>query len=175
MPIINCFAVFGNNLFVGGMPGPVPGYSSVDLSVDSGRYWISLANDLDHSAFSLAVCDTNILVGTENGVWRRPLSTTVAEVWPISGDKPTEIRLDQNYPDPVNSTTVMGFSIPHSGYVSLNVYDLNGREIARLVNENLSEGHYSVSWDAGGVPNGVYRYVLETEGIVRNRNLIVMK
>ena len=78
-------------------------------------------------------------------------------------------RLEQNYPNPFNPTTTMEFQIPPSpfsqkgekgGFVNLIVYDILGREIAILVNEEKPPGFYTVQWNASNFPSGVYFYRL---------------
>lgn len=75
---------------------------------------------------------------------------------------PTAFGLDQNFPNPFNPDTKIGFRVPGpgSGRVRLAVYDLMGREVAVLVEGNKAPGSYTVSWDAGGMASGVYFYRL---------------
>jgi len=68
--------------------------------------------------------------------------------------------LNQNYPNPFNPKTNIKFSIPKSSFVTLKVYDMLGKEIASLVNEDLSAGVYSFDFNAGGLASGVYFYKL---------------
>ncbi len=72
----------------------------------------------------------------------------------------TGFSLSQNYPNPFNPSTTIEFSIPKYSFVTLKVYDLLGREIEQLVNENLNGGQYSVRFDASNYPSGVYFYKL---------------
>ncbi|MCK9281117.1 MAG: T9SS type A sorting domain-containing protein, partial [Melioribacteraceae bacterium] len=71
-------------------------------------------------------------------------------------------QLNQNYPNPFNPTTQISFSLPRTENVSLIVYDINGNEIKRLVNnDNLSAGSYNLTWngtDGNGskVASGIY-------------------
>ena len=168
---IYSLAVIGRNLFIGTDQG-------VYRTSDNGRSWVSentgLANN-GGTVGSLAVNDTLLFAGINDRVWKRSLSEITASVRQTASDLPTEVRLEQNYPNPVNGSTTIGFSIPASGWVSLRVYDIDGREVATLVNENLSQGGYSVSWNSTEISNGSYRYVLESDGVVQTRSLIVMK
>jgi hypothetical protein len=72
----------------------------------------------------------------------------------------SRFELGQNYPNPFNPSTSISFAIPRSSFVSLQVYDVLGREIATLVNENLEAGSYKAEWNAAGQPSGVYFYRL---------------
>jgi hypothetical protein len=69
---------------------------------------------------------------------------------------PTMFALEQNYPNPFNPATSFGFRIADRGFVSLQVYDLLGREVVTLVNEVKQPGEYSVKWDATSAPTGLY-------------------
>jgi len=69
--------------------------------------------------------------------------------------------LSQNYPNPFNPSTKIQFSVVSSQLTVLKIYDLLGREVATLVNDELSPGSYAVTWDATGYPSGIYFYKLE--------------
>jgi hypothetical protein len=84
-------------------------------------------------------------------------------------------RLDQNFPNPFNSGTTIGFALEHSGQVSLKVYNLLGEEIATLISEELPSGTYYRQWDAGGLPSGVYFYRLQTTEFLQTRKLQLLK
>jgi len=88
---------------------------------------------------------------------------------PISTEVPDKFTLYQNYPNPFNPVTKIKFAVPLSplyergdkgGFVTLKVYDVLGREVSTLVNEQLSPGTYKVEWDARAYPSGVYFYKL---------------
>ncbi len=74
------------------------------------------------------------------------------------GDGPSLFRLYQNYPNPFNPSTIIGYEARGTGHewVNIAVYDLLGREVAMLVNENKAPGNYSVTWNAAGLAGGVY-------------------
>jgi len=61
------------------------------------------------------------------------------------------------------------------GYVSLKIYDINGREISTLVNEKMSAGSYIVQWDASNYSSGSYLYKLDSEGFTETKKMILMK
>jgi hypothetical protein len=71
---------------------------------------------------------------------------------------PTEYELAQNFPNPFNPKTDIQFSLPRSSRTTLKIYDILGREVATLLNDNLAAGRYSVSFDASSLPSGVYFY-----------------
>jgi hypothetical protein len=71
---------------------------------------------------------------------------------------PTEFTLEQNYPNPFNPSTTISFSIPEKSFVTLKVYDMLGREVAELVNEELETGNFEKTFDASSLSSGVYIY-----------------
>jgi N-acetylmuramoyl-L-alanine amidase len=71
---------------------------------------------------------------------------------------PAEYQLAQNFPNPFNPKTDIQISLPHSSRTTLKIYDVLGREVATLLNDNLGAGRYTVSFDASSLPSGVYFY-----------------
>lgn len=70
----------------------------------------------------------------------------------------------ENYPNPFNKETKIVYEIPESGKVSLVVYDIIGKEVAVLINQNQDSGKYSVVFNAEKLPQGIYSYKLKMEG-----------
>ncbi len=102
--------------------------------------------------------------------------TTLKEKQDTEGKKETidEFSL-QNYPNPFNPVTVISFSIAEKSFVTLTVYDLLGREVNTLVNQNKESGSYSVRFDASSLSSGVYIYRLETNQKVLTKRMTVIK
>jgi hypothetical protein len=76
----------------------------------------------------------------------------------------TDFSLSQNYPNPFNPSTTINFSIPKSGFVTLKVYDVNGREVKSLVNSNMTAGKYEVNANFASLNSGVYFYTINVSG-----------
>ncbi|MEO8169042.1 MAG: T9SS type A sorting domain-containing protein, partial [bacterium] len=70
--------------------------------------------------------------------------------------RPTEYRIHSSYPNPFNPSTTIRYDLPEPGRISLMVYDLLGRKVAELMNEEKTAGYHSVTWNAEGVASGVY-------------------
>lgn len=64
--------------------------------------------------------------------------------------------LAPNYPNPFNSTTVIGFNLPKAGHARLEVFNAAGRRVAVLADKDMTAGFHRITWDASGVPSGVY-------------------
>ena len=88
---------------------------------------------------------------------------------------PLENSLAQNFPNPFNPATEINYSIAEGGYVTLKVYDVTGREVASLVNENKPAGRYSVSFNGNKFASGVYFYVLRSSSFVQTKKFMLVK
>lgn len=84
-------------------------------------------------------------------------------------------RLLQNYPNPFNPTTMIPFDLPNEGRVTLKVFDLLGRSIITLLDENLAAGHHEIQFDGSQLASGIYFYRLEFDGQIKYRRMLLMK
>ena len=76
---------------------------------------------------------------------------------------PNEYILYQNYPNPFNPTTQFSFGIPEAGHVTLEIFDILGRKIETVVDEQLNAGNYTYTWNATKIASGIYFYRLKTD------------
>ncbi|MDR3627255.1 MAG: T9SS type A sorting domain-containing protein, partial [Ignavibacteriaceae bacterium] len=83
--------------------------------------------------------------------------------------------LSQNYPNPFNPSTRIEYSLPKSEHVTLKVYDILGREVATLVNENKQTGSYSIQFNAGKFASGVYIYRIQAGSFTQTKKLLLLK
>lgn len=93
----------------------------------------------------------------------------------ISAEIPGGFSLSQNYPNPFNPVTNIVFSLPKSGLTKLKVFDITGKEIAVLVNQNLSAGTYNVDFDASHLSSGTYFYMMEANEFREVKKMVVVK
>ncbi len=93
----------------------------------------------------------------------------------IEGETIRDYKLYQNYPNPFNPSTNIRFAVPKSGYVSVKVYNLLGREMETLAGGSMNAGVYETEWKAGGYASGVYYCRIETEGYIDVIKMILMK
>jgi len=118
--------------------------------------WTSLSYPTDWSFTNPVPC---IIIGINN------LATEI----------PSEYKLSQNYPNPFNPMTSIKFSMPKSGFVSLKIYDVLGREVAELVNQVEAAGTYIVDFDASKLTSGMYFYKLEVNDFVAVKKMVLVK
>jgi len=129
--------------------------------------------------FPLSVPPDSVVLDPDGWILKQVVPfTSVAEL----NGSPYEFRLYQNYPNPFNPTTVIPFSVESANgrmgdpvKVTLKVYDILGREVRTLVNENLPEGSYEVTWDATNMPSGVYFYRMTAGTFVQTRRMVLMR
>ncbi len=97
---------------------------------------------------------------------------------------PTEFKLYQNYPNPFNPATIIRYSIPNDGFLTgafgndktvLKVYDILGKEVVMLVNEEQKPGVYEVMFDASNLPSGIYFYRLVAGDFAETKRMILVK
>lgn len=156
----------------------------IDLSTDNGMTWTDIAS-WDVCTFansivsSLAIGDTNLYAGTALispiGIFRRPLSQMVTAVKEKVRATPATFSLSQNFPNPFNPSTVIGYQLPANSLVTLKVYDVLGREVRTLVNEREGAGDHSITFNAADLPSGVYFYRLTAGSFVETKRLVVIK
>lgn len=124
--------------------------------------------------YALAIFNNYVFAGTNQGIYRRSLSEFIG-INNISNIEPDYYSLHQNYPNPFNPTTQIKFDLSKISYVKLNVYDVLGKEVAALVNEELKAGEYSVDWNAFNYPSGVYFYAIQAGYYSETKKMILIK
>jgi hypothetical protein len=115
--------------------------------------------------------DGTIYAGTDNGVYVTS-GVTAVDTSPLH---PESISLSQNYPNPFNPGTRITYSVDSPRSIVLTVYDLLGREVALLVDEEQEAGTHSITWNANGIPSGVYFYRLTAGPTVLTRSMVLLK
>jgi hypothetical protein len=88
---------------------------------------------------------------------------------------PTSFSLSQNYPNPFNPATTIKYDLPQNSNVTLKVYDILGKEVATLVNENEQAGTYTVKFNANNLASGIYFYRINAGSFSQTKKFILMK
>jgi len=123
---------------------------------------------------------------SSTGTSQSYLSDATYPVWFVIGNRVTAVQnepdnvpqttlLEQNYPNPFNPATEINYQLSSSGYVTLKVYDILGKEVKSLVDGYKHQGSYSVNFNAGGLASGIYFYQLRSGSFVSTKKLILMK
>jgi photosystem II stability/assembly factor-like uncharacterized protein len=99
-------------------------------------------------------------------------------------NSPIDFKLEQNYPNPFNPVTIIRFSIPQKGFVTLKVFDVLGNEVRTLLNEEMESGSHQVEFEANshsglsginGLPSGIYFYKLQAGKYSETKKMILLK
>jgi Secretion system C-terminal sorting domain len=107
----------------------------------------------------------------------RTIALTVTPVGLSSNQNevPDEFYLYQNFPNPFNPTTMIRFDIAKAGLVTLSVYDVTGKKVTELINENLHAGKHSIDFNAANISSGVYFYKIDAPGFTSIKKMMLMK
>jgi photosystem II stability/assembly factor-like uncharacterized protein len=96
-------------------------------------------------------------------------------VEPDYSNLPNDFKVYQNYPNPFNPSTTINWQMPQDGLVTLKIYDVLGREIITLVNEELNAGKHEAMFDASRFSSGIYFYQLKAEDYINTKKMILIK
>lgn len=167
-----------------------PGFEESEIyykrSFDGGVNWnadLRLTNSTGESSFS-SICLSGGLVhvvwqderdGNTEVYYKRNPTGNVNAVNIIGSEIPRQFSLFQNYPNPFNPMTNIKFQIPNEGFVQLKIFDMLGREIETLVNENLRAGTYRVDFDGNKYASGIYFYRITSGDFTDVRKMILVK
>ena len=138
------------------------------------------------TAPSPTITTPNSTVITLNPIITSPTPTvsfggTITDICSLVGieqdanEIPASFDLHQNYPNPFNPSTSISFNLPSRSFVSLKIFDVNGKEVTTLVNQELAAGNYSRKWDASDLTSGVYFYRLQAGSFSETKKLILLK
>lgn len=166
--------ISGNTVFAGT-------YNGVIVSNDFGVTWTRKVEGMPANIIDTrAICVQNNFVyvsgysSPNHYIYKRPVSELTG-IHPVSGTVPDEFSLLQNYPNPFNPVTNIEFSVPKSSVVKLTVFDISGREVETLVNQNISAGMYKADWDASKYSSGIYFYTITSESYKETKKMILIK
>jgi hypothetical protein len=88
---------------------------------------------------------------------------------------PERFILNQNYPNPFNPSTEITYSVPTQAFVTIRIFDVLGRDVATLVNAVRAPGEYQASWNADGVPSGIYLCRMDAGGLTQVGRMLLVR
>jgi hypothetical protein len=133
--------------------------SLVDAEQAAGSYSVNLDGSLLHNGTYVYVLIDSSSTGVKKFTRKMVISGSTASV--ESANTVDEfVRLDQNYPNPFNGPTEITYSIPQPGRVTLRVFNMLGKEVVTMVDEDQGRNEYRVRFDGNGLPSGQYTYTL---------------
>ncbi|HVO72607.1 MAG TPA: T9SS type A sorting domain-containing protein, partial [Ignavibacteriaceae bacterium] len=89
--------------------------------------------------------------------------------------KPQAFLLNQNFPNPFNPSTKINYSVPHTTFITLKIFDILGREVAALINEEKPAGSYEIEFDGANLSSGVYFYQLQAGDFVETKKMVLLR
>ncbi|MCB0728398.1 MAG: T9SS type A sorting domain-containing protein [Ignavibacteriae bacterium] len=119
--------------------------------------------------------DSVITISMTNPIIEAARWTTTVGINQLSSVIPDKFNLYNNYPNPFNPSTVIKFDVAKNQLVKITVYNMLGKEVSNLVNENLAPGSYSVNFDGANLSSGMYFYRIETPGYSKTMRMILVK
>lgn len=146
----------------------------IKVNSSTGDTIITVFNNAQVQNFNLTVANEPISITVDPNNWI--LKTINSVVVGIEDEmQPQTFSLEQNYPNPFNPVTKIKFTLASNEYTTLKVYDIIGKEITTLVNNQMEKGHYEINFDASNLPSGVYFYTLNAGGYKETRKMILMR
>ncbi|MCH7514798.1 MAG: T9SS type A sorting domain-containing protein [Bacteroidetes bacterium] len=151
---------------------------SYSILMSTGPYSIESEESISPFLVAFVVGDNlDDLRSAVNLAYQR--STAIPTAIPTALDEmaslPDAFRLFQNYPNPFNSTTTINYWLKTGSKVKLVVYDISGREIKMLVNQNLPAGNHYINFDASDLLSGIYFYKLIADTFEQSRKMILLR
>jgi N-acetylmuramoyl-L-alanine amidase len=151
---------------------------SWDLAVGETGTWIGngiLEPPLSFDSFQMTYEQGNQSSGYHYFDDLRIATADPTGIEQVDNSIPAAYDLEQNFPNPFNPSTSIKFSMVEEGNANLIISDILGREIVKLVDDNLKAGTYSINFDASDLSSGVYFYTLITKNFKQSKKMILIK
>ena len=144
------------------------------LSIDPGTGLITgtAPSQEEDTVVSINVMDQHSNSDTQT--FTLHVSNTITGV-ELNNNLPVTFYLSQNYPNPFNPSTTINYKIPKASLVTIKVYDILGRQVVELVNEEKPIGRYHVTFDASRLPSGIYFYSIKAGSFQQTKKMVLLK
>ena len=156
------------------------GHTTLAYSTDFGFSWSNMEEGLIGSGHTSVLGYSNkgyLILERSDGTLYRSSTTIYTSIASVEENKNEEMHyiLSQNYPNPFNPATIISYSIPKTSYVTLKVYDILGREVVTLINEEKHPGGYKVDFNANNLSSGVYFYSIRAGNYLETKKMILIR
>ena len=142
-------------------------------------YWNGKKSDSSYANYGIYVCKMNAASTINSTVYNSSIQMHFQKITGVQENKsdgyPSSFQLSQNYPNPFNPTTVINYSLPKSGFVTIKVYDVLGKVVTTLINEDKPVGNYKVEFNANKLTSGIYFYRMESGLYSQTNKLLLLK
>lgn len=163
----------------------VPKYSNevIKLNALSGRTFIGYIHGgieaVNSNPFIQMMTTRGRMLGQSSfatgSIFKLYITPNSVGINPLGSYVPSDFKLFQNYPNPFNPTTRIKFDLPQSGFTSVKIYDIMGREVENLVSQDLKAGSYEMEFNGSNKSSGIYYYKIYTEKYQETKKMILVK
>ena len=145
-------------------------------TTNSGENWIRIQTNCVNDLLNCSKRGDNDFAAVgENLTILSTSAAGIIGIQTISTEVPDNFVLNQNYPNPFNPATKIKFDVPNESHTKLIIYDMLGREVTTLINQQLKPGSYQADWDASAFSSGVYFYKIISGDFVETKKMVLMK
>jgi aminopeptidase N len=145
----------------------------IKINTTSGDTLVTLFNNEQNQNFQFQVIGEPMSIVFDPGNWILKTIQSVTEVKNL--EVPFEYSLGQNYPNPFNPSTTISYQLPEKELVTIKIFNILGKEVATLVNEEKPAGKYELEFSADNLVSGVYFYKLQAGSFVETKKMILIK
>jgi len=151
--------------------------SELPLKISAVNYPVKLSWNVQSTASTQLLIDgkTQTIQGVGSMIVQNSSAQVSVRVNSTSATMPHLYSLQQNYPNPFNPVTIIRYALPENNHVTLKLYDVLGREIATLINGDISAGEHQIEWNAGNLPSGIYYYRIQAGNFTETKKLLLTK
>jgi photosystem II stability/assembly factor-like uncharacterized protein len=159
-------------------------YVGTDLGVyrstDGGMSWSQFSTGMPPAMIlDLSISPKNRVLRAAtfgNGVYEHGLKPATGKGVPVVvKTQPLGFTLNQNYPNPFNPTTLISFTLPKTAHTTLKIYDITGRNVQTLLDEQTSAGTHQVTFNASNLASGTYLYKLTSGNLTETKKMTLVK
>lgn len=168
--VIRCLAINKiNDIYIGTNDG-------IYFSKDFGENWTQINSGLSHYTITSLNFDSEgyLYAGTWGGGVYRSVQTTT-DILESNNSSPKNYSLSNNYPNPFNPITKLNFTIPHYSNVKIKIFNSLGQEMEVLFNNYISQGSYTITWNALNYSSGIYFISLISDNVLIVKKAILLK
>jgi endonuclease/exonuclease/phosphatase family metal-dependent hydrolase len=151
------------------VPGSYKAYGN------DGNHFNQAINDGTNSEVSVEVTNAIYAASDHLPVVTEIDFTLISGIKDEDNEFPEKFKLEQNYPNPFNPKTIINYELRFTSYVTLNIYNMLGQEVAVLVSERQSAGSHAIEWDGGGFSSGIYYYVIRVGKSQQVKKMVLFK
>lgn len=150
-------------------------------TTNNGAFWylqvlpLNISSSITFSNINFRTTTLGWAVGDSGIILKTTNSGELVGVQYLGNEIVEKYRLSQNYPNPFNPNTTIEFDIAKATHAILSIYDLTGKEIEVLIDQDLQRGSYRVNYNAFNLSSGVYCYKLKTNEFIETKKLVLLK